>query len=80
MPRIEVRLYATLRQYQPALGIGEALPTEIPADTTVRDLLLRLRVPADQVKTVFSNYRAVPLDYVLQDGDRVSIFPPVAGG
>jgi len=80
MPHVEARLYATLRQYAPELGIGEALSLDLPTGTTVRDLLAQLQVPAGQVKIIFVNYRAVPMEYVLQEGDRVSIFPPVAGG
>lgn len=78
--QVEVRLYATLRQYAPGLGIGEAMHRDVPPGTTVRDLVDRLKVPAGEVKRVFVNYRAVSEDCVLADGDRVSIFPLVAGG
>jgi molybdopterin converting factor small subunit len=80
MVKVEVRLFATLRQYTPSLGLGEALELEFPGGTTLADLLVELQVPADEVKRFFVNYRSVAADYVLQDGDRVSIFPLVAGG
>ncbi len=79
MIHIEVRLYATLRRYAPTGG-DEALALELPAGATVRHLVERLQLPAAEVNKVFINYRAVPEEHVLQEGDRVGIFPLVAGG
>jgi len=79
--RVEVRLYATLRKYQPEVKIGEALVRELAEGTTVLKLLENeLGVPPDEVKTIFVNGVSQSFDYVLADGDRVGIFPPVAGG
>ena len=81
MIRVEVRLYATLRKYQPEVKIGEALVRELAEGTTVLKLLENeLGVPPDEVKTIFVNGVSQSFDYVLADGDRVGIFPPVAGG
>lgn len=80
MPRIDVRLFASLRRYAPELAPGEALSLEVPPGTTVREVLERLRIPRHEVKTIFVDYRAVTEQYALQEGDRVSVFPPVAGG
>jgi len=82
--RVEVRLYATLRKYQPEgknSEPGEALVRELAEGTTVQKLLKNeLRVPSGEVKTVFVNGRSRGFDHVLADGDRVGIFPPVGGG
>ena len=80
--RIEARLYATLRKYQPEEGkVGEALVCELAEGTTVQKLLENeLGVPPGEVKTVFVNGVSRSFDHVLTDGDRVGIFPPVAGG
>lgn len=81
MIRIEARLYATLRKYQPERKVGEALVHELAEGTTVQKLLEEeLGVPPDEVKTVFVNGVSRDFDYILADGDRVGIFPPVAGG
>jgi len=81
MIRVEVRLYATLGTYRPDAPIGEAAVCELADGTTVRELLEgTLGVPPDQVKTVFVNAVSRRFDYILADGDRVGIFPPVAGG
>jgi molybdopterin converting factor small subunit len=79
--RIEARLYATLRKYHPEGKVGEALVRELAEGTTVQELLEgELRVPPNEIKTVFVNGMSRSFDHVLADGDRVGIFPPVAGG
>ena len=80
MIQVEVRLFATLRKYAPGGKGGEPLAVSVPENTTIRDLLVQLGVPLEATKQVFVNHRHQNMDYQLQDGDRVSIFPPVAGG
>ncbi len=75
--KIELHLYATLRQYEPE---GHQGVLEIEDGTTVEDLLVTMGVPLEQAKLVYVNGRRVNLDYTFKDGDRVGIFPPVAGG
>ena len=81
MIKVEARLYATLRKYHSERKVGEALVSELPEGTTVQKLLENeLGVPPGEVKTVFVNGVSRSFDYVLADGDRVGIFPPIAGG
>lgn len=81
MIRVEARLYATLRKYHPEGKAGEALVRELAEGTTVQKLLENeLDVPPGEVKIVFVNGVSQDFDHVLADGDRVGIFPPVAGG
>ncbi len=80
MIEIEVRLYATLRKYNPETGIGEPVILQVPEGARLTDLLARLEVPHGEVKTAFVNNRRQDEDYQLRDGDRVAFFPPVAGG
>ncbi len=84
MIRVEARLYATLRKYQPegkSSEPGEALVCELGEGTTVQEFLEKeLGVPPGEVKSVFVNGVSRSFDHVLSDGDRVGIFPPVAGG
>lgn len=80
MIAVEVRLYATLRKYAPGLKIGEPLRLSLAAGSRLADLLARLGVPDEELKTAFVNSRRQEGDYLLQDGDRVALFPPVAGG
>jgi len=78
---IEVRLYATLRQHRPQLQPGEPFIVSLASDCTAAQLLEReLEIPPQVVKTIFVNGAARELSYVFTDGDRVGIFPPIAGG
>jgi molybdopterin converting factor small subunit len=80
MIEVEVRLYATLRKYNPEAGADEPLVLQMPDWARLAGLLARLEVPRDEVKTAFVNNRRRDEDYQLHDGDRVAFFPPVAGG
>ncbi len=80
MITVHVKLFATLRQYRPGLGIGEAFPIELPDGASVRDLIQTVGLPEDEVKIVFVNALFRELAHQLADGDEVGIFPPVGGG
>ena len=80
MARIEVRVYATLRKYLGEEDQQEVLEIAMAPGSTVADLIMQLNLPAHEVKVVFINHRAVLPDRVLEEGDRVGIFPLVAGG
>lgn len=80
MPLVSVRLFATLQRYLPPPKPGEATEYDIPEGTTVAALIDRIGVPADQVKIVMINGIHARQEQVLREGDRVGIFPPIAGG
>jgi len=73
--KVELNLYASLGRSVPRKG-----PVEIDEETTIMGLLRRLDVPLDKVKIIFLNgIHASGLE-TLKDGDRIGVFPPVAGG
>lgn len=78
--QVRVRLYATLRRYQPPVRLGQAHLVSLPQGATVEQLIAKLGIPADTVKTVFVQGKIVEDGYILSDGDEVGIFPPIAGG
>jgi molybdopterin converting factor small subunit len=81
MLHVTVRLYATLRRFgPPGLAPGESFTVSLPEGSRLRDLVQNLKLPADQTKQFFVASRQRELDYVLQDGDDLAIFPPIAGG
>jgi hypothetical protein len=51
---VQVKLFATLRQRYPHLGIGEPMPVDLPEDATAAQLLAHLEIPDDQVKIVWT--------------------------
>ena len=77
---IEVRLFATFRDYLPAGGAGFAYKKVLNGQTTVQDVIDELKLPSEIPKIIIVNGRHSNPDYALKDGDILSIFPPVAGG
>jgi sulfur carrier protein ThiS len=73
--RIELNLYASLSRSVPRTG-----PVEVDEETTILGLLRRLDVPMDKVKIIFLNGIHASGEESLKDGDRIGVFPPVAGG
>ncbi|MDO8691387.1 MAG: MoaD/ThiS family protein [Dehalococcoidia bacterium] len=80
MIQVEVRLYATLRQYRPRVALGKSFKVKLPAESTIAQLLQRLGIPVDEMKRAFVNGIIEEEDYQVKDGDSIGIFPPIAGG
>jgi len=78
--RIEVRLFATLAGFLPPDSRDGAAILDVPDDSTVRDVVRRLRIPADLERVVLVNGGDAPTDARLRAGDVVTVFPPLAGG
>ena len=77
---IEVKLFATLRDYLPK-GSGKfSCKLELNSTDTVRDVLKKLKIPDEIPKIILVNGVHSNLDRVLKLGDVLSVFPPVAGG
>lgn len=77
---IHLALFAYLSQYQPdGQGGRRARPIDVDDGTTVGELIARLGLP-DGPRAVFVNGRHAADDQPLSDGDRLAIFPPIAGG
>lgn len=76
--KIEVKLFATLRPY--IKGICDAGTMEFPFGTTVQDIVTTLKIPDEEVRLIFVNGKHETPGYVLSDGDRLGLFPPVGGG
>jgi molybdopterin converting factor small subunit len=78
--KIELRLFASLARYLPDKSDGRSLNVEIHKGTTVKDVLERMGVPLGEVKLIFLNGIRSEMESPLNDGDRLGVFPPVAGG
>ncbi|NPU84045.1 MAG: MoaD/ThiS family protein [Syntrophaceae bacterium] len=79
--KIELNLYASLARYLPrdTRAPGDRI-REVSEGTTILELLRSLQVPMDKVKLIFLNGLHARGDEILHEGDRVGVFPPVAGG
>jgi len=73
--KLTIKLFATLRE-----GRGKILEDEYPADTTPKDILASLKIEEKDVAILLVNGVDGELDKPLNDGDTLSIFPPVGGG
>jgi molybdopterin synthase sulfur carrier subunit len=77
---IEVKLFATLRDYLPKGSGRFSCKMEIDDHSRVQDILSKLNLPEDIPKIILINGTHGKKDQRLKDGDILSIFPPVAGG
>ncbi|MEO0249155.1 MAG: MoaD/ThiS family protein [candidate division WOR-3 bacterium] len=77
---VEVRLFATFREYLPSRSDGFSFKKEFSQEMEVGKIAQELKLPEDVPKIFVVNGNVVTTDYVARDGDVVSIFPPVAGG
>jgi len=73
--KVEVRLFATLRE-----GRFKKSLMDFDENTSPKDIIDNLNIGMEHVAILLVNGKDGKLDYILQDGDVVSIFPPVGGG
>ena len=75
-----MRLYATFRDYLPQDSGSFSFKRSLEKETAVNKIAEEISLPPDIPKIFIVNGNVVTAEYVLHDGDVVSIFPPVAGG
>lgn len=73
---IQIKLFATLLDKLPENT--DNYP--VKDGTTVANLVDLLGIDRKDAKLIFINGRKGELDSILQEGDRVGLFPPVGGG
>jgi len=79
--KIDLKLYASLGRYTPQAALEKRQGyLEVGEGTTIKALLENLKVPLETVKLIFLNGIHAKDSEVLKDGDRLGVFPPVAGG
>ena len=80
MSNVEVRLYASLRRFHSSPGSSEALGMSLDNETKLGDLLDKLKIPRQEIGVLMINGSWQKESYLLQDGDRIGIFPLIGGG
>jgi molybdopterin synthase sulfur carrier subunit len=79
--KIQLKLFASLSGYLPDQKKGDfSNLMEVEEGTTIKSLLNRLKIPPEQPKIIFLNGVHAEENKVLKDGDRLGVFPPLAGG
>ena len=80
MGKVEVRLYANLRDLHPEAGKDGELTITLENHTDVGTLIAILNLPRKEISLVMVNGKYQKDDYILKDGDRIGIFPLIGGG
>jgi sulfur-carrier protein len=79
--KIQLNLFASLSRFlplPPQSGFSNFL--EISEGTTIQSLLTDLKVPPELPKIIFLNGLHAEATTLLKEGDRLGVFPPLAGG
>ena len=77
---ITLAMFASLSAYQPdGQGGRHARPIDLAEGSSIGDLARLLGLP-DAPRIVFVDGHHADDDHILAEGERVAIFPPVAGG
>jgi len=73
--KVIVQLFSTLRK-------GNTIPRwiQLPEDSTIMDLLTRIDIQTDDVGIIIRNKKDATFDTPLNDGDTLTIIPPIGGG
>jgi molybdopterin converting factor small subunit len=78
---IEVKLFANLRKNLPPGSTGSKARLKVEDGATIHTLIAQLKIPVELAQMVLVNGEQTrEFDRPLNEGDTVSIFPPVAGG
>ncbi len=79
--KIQLNLFAFLTRFLPdPTESGFSNLVEIDEGTTIEGLLDHLKIPREQPKIIFLNGIHAEVSTVLKEGDRLGVFPPLAGG
>ena len=80
MKEVEVRLYSSLRKYHPSSQNSEGLVVGLSNQADLGELLIKLKIPKREVAVAMVNGRPKKESYLLQNRDRVGLFPLIGGG
>ncbi len=82
--RISLKTGGLLKRYLPESAEGNAAEIDVPDGLSILGVLEHLGAPADGNYLIIVNNSAVPPstrgDVILNDGDAMSLMPPLKGG
>ena len=78
--KVELRLFASLTSYLPDGTAGHSCVREMDEGATIGELLEELKIPPHLPAIILVNGIHAEEDQALKDGDRLAVFPPIAGG
>lgn len=78
---IEVKLFSTLRHHVPDSDRHlDGDKWDVPEGATISQVLALLALPEQEAKIFLINGRRASPESILNDGDVLHVFPPMAGG
>ncbi len=78
--KVCVKLFGTLPAYYPGCYPDMGLDVEIPAKTSVAELVDLVRIPPEQVAIVAINGMLAKGNQLVPEGAEVKLFQPLNGG
>jgi sulfur carrier protein ThiS len=72
---VYVRLYEELNDHLPEKRRKRTFNLSLERPTTVKETMRLLGVPSEEVDLVLVNGESVPFDHIVQDEDRISMYP-----
>ena len=78
--KVEVRLFANLAKLLPPGSQNKRATVTVKKGTTVNELMEKLNIPPKITNVIMVNGEHKKRETALEEGDIVSIFPPIAGG
>lgn len=78
--QVEVKFFGGIENFIPGTQFNRTIQIDIPQEYTVRMLLKKINVPDEIAIFFLVNDVYKDFDVILFNGDKISIFPAVAGG
>jgi molybdopterin synthase sulfur carrier subunit len=75
-----VKLSASLRRHMASYDPYQGIEMDARPGLTIADVMADLGIPPEGVKIIMLNGRHAKTEQVINDGDRLSLFPAVGGG
>ncbi|GAB4573910.1 MAG: Mut7-C RNAse domain-containing protein [Anaerolineae bacterium] len=76
MPTATLRFYADLNDFLPHPYRQSVITHTFDDRVSIKDMIESLGVPHTEVDLLLVNGDSVDFDYIVQDGDRISVYPP----
>jgi len=76
--KVKVELQAYLEQYSP--NGNDLFDYDLPEGASVQDLVVKLGMPAELASVIIVGSTNADPSHALNEGDRVTLIPPLAGG
>jgi uncharacterized protein len=75
MPKANLRFYNELNEILPENRRNLYIEAEFNEKRSVKDMTEALGVPHTEIDVILANGRSVDFGYILQDGDRICVYP-----